>query len=50
MENLVAYLERGEIKPLIGKVYPLADIVKAQQDFLSKSISGKLVLTISHEQ
>jgi len=50
MENLVAYLERGEIKPLIGKVYPLSDIVKAQQDFLSKSISGKLVLTIPHEQ
>jgi len=50
MQNLVAYIERGEIKPHIGKVYPLSDIVQAQQDFLSKSISGKLVLTIPHEQ
>lgn len=45
-ENLVSYVERGEIRPNIGRVYPLQDIVRAQQDFLSKKISGKLVLTI----
>lgn len=44
-ENLVSYVERGEIRPHVGKVYPLRDIVTAQQDFLSKKISGKLVLT-----
>jgi len=49
-QNLVSYIERGEIRPHIGNIYPLQDIVKAQQDFLSKSISGKLVLTISHPQ
>lgn len=45
-ENLVSYVERGEIKPNVGRVYPLPDIVEAQKDFLSKTISGKLVLTI----
>jgi NADPH:quinone reductase-like Zn-dependent oxidoreductase len=45
-ENIVSYIERKEIKPRIGKVYPLQDIVKAQEDFLSKSIPGKLVLQI----
>lgn len=45
-ENLVSYVEHGEIKPNIGKVYPLENIVEAQKDFLSKKISGKLVLTI----
>ena len=45
-DNLVSYVERGEIRPNIGKVYELQDIVEAQKDFLSKKISGKLVLTI----
>ncbi|EJB07249.1 Zn-dependent oxidoreductase, NADPH:quinone reductase [Rhizobium leguminosarum bv. trifolii WSM597] len=45
-ENLVSYVERGEIRPLVGKSYPLRDIVEAQRDFLSKGIAGKLVLVI----
>ena len=45
-ENLISYVERGEIKPSVGKAYPLENIVEAQKDFLSKTISGKLVLTI----
>jgi NADPH:quinone reductase-like Zn-dependent oxidoreductase len=45
-ENLVSYIERGEIKPNIGKTYPLADIVQAQKDFISKAIGGKLVLRV----
>ncbi|PAQ08907.1 alcohol dehydrogenase family protein [Mesorhizobium temperatum] len=45
-ENLVSYIERNEIRPFVGKTYPLKDIVKAQQEFLSKTISGKLVLVI----
>lgn len=45
-ENLITYIERGEIRPVVGKTYPLKDIVQSQQDFLSKSISGKLVLVI----
>ncbi|WP_132072912.1 alcohol dehydrogenase family protein [Sinorhizobium americanum] len=45
-ENLVSYIERGEIRPLVAKTYPLNQIVEAQQDFLSKSRPGKLVLVI----
>lgn len=42
--NLVAYIEQGEIRPLIADVYPLAEIVAAQQAFLSKAHTGKIVL------
>ncbi|HEY2892170.1 MAG TPA: alcohol dehydrogenase family protein [Dongiaceae bacterium] len=42
--NLIGYLERGEIKPVLAATYPLKDIVRAQQDFLAKGFVGKLVL------
>ncbi|MDA8371213.1 MAG: alcohol dehydrogenase family protein [Nocardiopsaceae bacterium] len=42
--NLIGYIERDEIHPLVSKTYPLADIARAQQDFLSKKHAGKLVL------
>ncbi|MES0192733.1 alcohol dehydrogenase family protein [Mesorhizobium sp. LSJC264A00] len=45
-DNLVSYIEKNEIRPFVGKTYPLKDIVKAQQEFLSKTISGKLVLVL----
>jgi NADPH:quinone reductase-like Zn-dependent oxidoreductase len=44
--NLVSYIERGEIRPLIGKVFELKDIVAAQKHFLIKATCGKLVLSI----
>ena len=43
-ENLVKYVEAGEIKPLVAKTYSLADIGQAQTDFLEKKYTGKLVL------
>ena len=42
--NLVGYIKRGEIRPLLAGTYPLADIARAQQDFLEKRHVGKLVL------
>ena len=42
--DLVGYIERGEIKPIVAKQYPLKDIVVAQEDFLSKKHVGKIVL------
>ncbi len=42
--NLIDYVERNEIRPLVAKTYPLQDIKKAQEDFLSKKHTGKLVL------
>jgi NADPH:quinone reductase-like Zn-dependent oxidoreductase len=44
--NLISYIERGEIRPNVGKVYPLEDIVAAQEQFLAKKTCGKLVLSI----
>lgn len=42
--NLIGYVERGEIRPVLAATYPLKDIVRAQQDFLAKAFVGKLVL------
>jgi NADPH:quinone reductase-like Zn-dependent oxidoreductase len=42
--NLVGYIARGEIRPLVARTYPLAEIVAAQQDFLTKRHTGKIVL------
>lgn len=42
--NLVGYIERGEIRPLVAATYPLSDIVAAQRAFLTKQHVGKIVL------
>ncbi len=42
--NLVGYIERHEIKPLVAKTYPLKQLVRAQQEFLGKQFTGKIVL------
>jgi NADPH:quinone reductase-like Zn-dependent oxidoreductase len=42
--NLIGYIERGEIAPLIAKTYVLQDIVAAQQEFQLKRHVGKIVL------
>ena len=42
--NLVSYIERGEIRPALAATYPLSDIATAQEDFLAKRHTGKLVL------
>ena len=44
--NLVGYIERGEIRPVISATYPLVDIAEAQQAFLDKGFVGKIVLVI----
>jgi NADPH:quinone reductase-like Zn-dependent oxidoreductase len=43
-ENLVRYIEAGEIRPVVARTYPLSEIARAQEDFLAKSFVGKLVL------
>jgi NADPH:quinone reductase-like Zn-dependent oxidoreductase len=42
--NLVSYIERAEIKPLLAKTYPLEQIVEAQREFTLKKHVGKIVL------
>jgi NADPH:quinone reductase-like Zn-dependent oxidoreductase len=44
--NLIGYIERGEIKPVVAATYPLFDIVEAQEAFLTKRHVGKIVLTL----
>jgi hypothetical protein len=42
--DLLGYIERNEIRPLLAKTYPLSDIAAAQEEFLAKRHVGKLVL------
>ena len=42
--HLVGYIERGEVRPVVSRTYPMTAIVAAQQDFLSKQHAGKIVL------
>jgi len=44
LENVIRYIENGEIRPVVSGSYPLKDIVAAQQDFIAKKHTGKLVL------
>ena len=41
---LISYIERGEIRPLVAKTFPLSEIGRAQVEFLAKGFTGKLVL------
>ena len=42
--NLVGYIERGEIRPLLAKTFALDEIAVAQQEFLEKRHFGNFVL------
>lgn len=42
--NLVSYIEKGEIQPLLAKTFPLENIVDAQREFTEKEHVGKFVL------
>jgi NADPH:quinone reductase-like Zn-dependent oxidoreductase len=42
--NLIVLIESGDVRPLVAKTFPLAEIVRAQTEFLAKRFVGKLVL------
>lgn len=42
--DLIGYIERDEIRPVVAATYPLVDIARAQADFIAKKHVGKLVL------
>ena len=42
--NLIGYIERGEIKPLVARTFPLDQIAEAQRLFLEKTHVGNFVL------
>ncbi len=43
-ENLIGYVEANAVRPVVSGTYPLSEIVRAQEDFMSKRHVGKLVL------
>lgn len=42
--NVIEYVGRGEIKPLVAKVFKLEEIEMAQREFIKKAHVGKIVL------
>ena len=42
--NLIGYIERAEIRPVIARTFPLERIADAQREFLAKGHVGKMVL------
>jgi NADPH:quinone reductase-like Zn-dependent oxidoreductase len=43
-QNVIGYIERGEIKPLVAQTFALQDIAIAQQEFMKKTHFGNFVL------
>ncbi len=44
--DLVGYIERAEIRPVVAQSFPLASIVDAQRAFLTRQHTGKIVLLL----
>lgn len=42
--NLISYIERDELQPLVAKIFPLERIADAQREFLEKKHVGNFVL------
>ncbi|MEM9715505.1 MAG: alcohol dehydrogenase family protein [Pseudomonadota bacterium] len=42
--DLIGYIERREIKPLLAASYPLKDFHQAQRDFIAKKHTGNIVV------
>ena len=42
--DLISYIERGEIRPLLAATWPLSEIAAAQEDFSRKNFIGNYVL------
>lgn len=45
--DLVGYISRGEITPLLAATYPLAEMTAAQQAFLAKRHVGNIVIDMA---
>ena len=45
--DLVGYIERNEIKPVLAATYPLRELVAAQRHFIAKRHVGNIVVTMA---
>lgn len=43
-QNLISYIQRGELRPLVAKIFPLERIADAQREFIKKKHVGNFVL------
>lgn len=44
--KLVKYIETEQLKPVLSATWPLKDLAKAQQSFMKKQYTGKIVVTM----
>lgn len=47
--SLVGYIERGEVRPVVSRRFPLARLREAQEAFLAKRDVGKIVIDVAGE-
>jgi NADPH:quinone reductase-like Zn-dependent oxidoreductase len=45
--NLVSYIERGEVRPVVAATYPLTAIKEAQEAFVRKDHVGAIVIEVA---
>lgn len=48
IKDLVGYIEREEIKPILAATYPLVELHAAQQAFIDKQHVGNIVVSMNH--
>jgi len=48
LEFIKELIEKGQLKPIVDKVYPFTDVAAAQEYSKSGRAKGKIILTISH--
>jgi len=48
--DLVGYIERGEVRPLLAAAWPLRDLVVAQEAFIAKRHVGNIAVTMAPER
>lgn len=46
-QKLITYIEKGQILPIVADTFPLEEINAAQEVFLQKKHTGKIVLKVS---
>jgi NADPH2:quinone reductase len=44
LEDLFERVARGELKPQVGKTYPLSEVRQAHEDLQGRRTTGKLLL------
>lgn len=45
-EDLITYIENGQISPVVAATFPLPDLVQAQEKFLAKDFVGKVAISV----